>query len=143
MSWTKEAEERMERVPSFVRNMARMAILRYAQDKGHTGISSSIIDEAMALFMPQGARQGMSGGRGEEAGCRSQKLEVRSKNSEEGSQKSEEGSKEDEEEMLWEVEALWELQKIEDPSVREQVRLRTEKRVKIMGRRYVTRDDIV
>jgi len=128
ISWTKEAEARMERVPSFVKNMARMAILRYAQDKGHTVISSSIVDEAMDAFMPQGARQGMSGGRGEEAG-------VRSKD-------SEEGSKGDEEEILWEVEALWELQKIEDPSVREQVRLRTEKRVKIMGRRYVSREDV-
>jgi len=129
VSWTKEAEERMERVPSFVRNMARMAILRYAQDKGHTVISSSIIDEAMALFMPQGAMQAMPAGGGEEAEMKSQESEA--------------GSKGDEEEILWEVEALWELQKIEDPSVREQVRLRTEKRVKIMGRRYVTRDNIV
>jgi len=128
ISWTKEAEARMERVPSFVKNMARMAILRYAQDKGHTVISSSIVDEAMDAFMPQGARQGMSGGMGGEAGVISQK--------------SEEGSKGDEEEILWEVEALWELQKIEDPSVREQVRLRTEKRVKIMGRRYVSREDV-
>ena len=128
ISWTKEAEARMERVPSFVRNMARMAILRYAQDKGHTVISSSIVDEAMDAFMPQGARQGMSGGMGGEAVVISQK--------------SEEGSKGDEEEILWEVEALWELQKIEDPSVREQVRLRTEKRVKIMGRRYVSREDV-
>ncbi|WP_419609629.1 universal stress protein, partial [Thiolapillus sp.] len=35
-SWTQEAEARMERVPSFARSMARMAILRYAQEKGHT-----------------------------------------------------------------------------------------------------------
>ena len=37
----------IERVPSFVRNMARMSILRYEQDKGHTVISSSIVNEAM------------------------------------------------------------------------------------------------
>lgn len=47
MSWTKEAEDRMEKVPGFVRNMARMAILRYAQEKGHTVISSAVVDDAM------------------------------------------------------------------------------------------------
>ncbi len=129
VSWTKEAEARMERVPSFVRNMARMAILRFAQDKGHTVISSSIVDEAMEALMPKGARQAMMAGGGREAEVRSPGPEAESKG--------------DEEEILWEEDALKELQKIEDPSVREQVRLRTEKRVKIKGRGHVTREDVV
>lgn len=58
-SWTHEAEDRMQRVPSFVRNMARMAILRYAQEKGHTVITESIVDEATAQLMPGYAEQAM------------------------------------------------------------------------------------
>ena len=58
-SWTKEAEKRMERVPSFVRNMARMAILRYAQEQGHTVITESIVEEATAKLMPGKAEAAM------------------------------------------------------------------------------------
>ncbi|OGT04290.1 MAG: universal stress protein UspA [Gallionellales bacterium RIFCSPLOWO2_12_FULL_59_22] len=58
-SWTHEAEARMERVPSFVRNMARMAIMRYAQEHGHTVITRKIVDEATAQLMPNHAEQAM------------------------------------------------------------------------------------
>jgi nucleotide-binding universal stress UspA family protein len=58
-SWTTEAEKRMERVPDFVNNMARMAILRYAQERGHTVITESIVEEATAQLMPAGAEQAM------------------------------------------------------------------------------------
>ncbi|HEC05336.1 MAG TPA: universal stress protein UspA [Thiolapillus brandeum] len=58
-SWTQEAEARMERVPSFVRSMARMAILRYAQEKGHTVITESIVEEATAQLMPGHAGEAM------------------------------------------------------------------------------------
>ncbi|MES9923816.1 MAG: universal stress protein [Candidatus Thiodiazotropha endolucinida] len=59
-SWTHEAEQRMQRVPSFVRSMARMAILRYAQEKGHTVITEKIVEEATAQLMPGHAEQAMS-----------------------------------------------------------------------------------
>ena len=58
-SWTHEAEARMENVPSFVRSMARMAILRYAQEQGHTVITESIVEEATARLMPGHAEQAM------------------------------------------------------------------------------------
>ena len=58
-SWTHEAETRMERVPSFVRNMARMAIMRYAQQHGHTVITQRIVEEATAQLMPSHAEQAM------------------------------------------------------------------------------------
>lgn len=58
-SWTHEAEARMERVPSFVRNMARMAIMRYAQEHGHTVITQRIVEEATAKLMPGHAEQAM------------------------------------------------------------------------------------
>jgi nucleotide-binding universal stress UspA family protein len=51
--WTTEALERMERVPAFVRGIARTAVLRYAMEKGHSVVSSTVIDQVMAIFMPQ------------------------------------------------------------------------------------------
>ena len=59
-SWTTEAEQRMQKVPSFVRSMARMAILRYAQEQGHTVITERIVEEATAKLMPGHARQAMA-----------------------------------------------------------------------------------
>jgi nucleotide-binding universal stress UspA family protein len=53
INWTKEAIGRMERVPAFVRGIARTAVLRHAIEKGHSIVSSSVIDEVMAIFMPQ------------------------------------------------------------------------------------------
>jgi nucleotide-binding universal stress UspA family protein len=53
INWTKEALQRMERVPAFVRGIARTAVLRHAIEKGHSIVSSSVIDEVMAIFMPQ------------------------------------------------------------------------------------------
>ncbi len=59
-SWSKEAEARMERVPSFVRSMARLAILRYAQEHGHTVITKRIVEEATAKLMPGHAAEAMA-----------------------------------------------------------------------------------
>ncbi|MBI3916470.1 MAG: universal stress protein [Betaproteobacteria bacterium] len=55
-SWTREAEAQMERVPDFARDMARMAILRYAQERGHTVITARIAGEATAALCPHAAR---------------------------------------------------------------------------------------
>ncbi len=52
IAWTEEAEARMERVPLQVKGVARTALLRYAIEQGHTVITSKVIDEAMAIFMP-------------------------------------------------------------------------------------------
>jgi len=49
--WTPEAKERMNRVPSLVRGIARTGILRVAVEKGHSIIINVVIDEAMDWFM--------------------------------------------------------------------------------------------
>src|ERR687887_2609556 len=46
ISWTEEAEARMERVPPQVKGVARTALLRYAIEQGHTVITNKVIDEA-------------------------------------------------------------------------------------------------
>jgi len=111
-SWTHEAESRMERVPSFVRNMARMAILRYAQQHGHTVITQRIVDEATAQLMPSHAEQAM----GEivaayDAGELKRKPEA-------------------EEVMRWSDEAVALLLTINDLSVRGNLSMRAEKKAR-------------
>jgi hypothetical protein len=59
-SWTTEAEKRMESVPSFAQSMVRMAILRFAQERGHTVVTASIVDEATAQLCPAHAREAMA-----------------------------------------------------------------------------------
>ncbi len=53
--WTPQAEERMQRVPKLVVGIARTAILRLALEQGHSVVTSSLLDEAMARFMPKRA----------------------------------------------------------------------------------------
>ena len=54
--WTAEAEERMTRVPALVQGIARTAIFRLAVEKGHSVITSDLLDEAMDRYMPKGAK---------------------------------------------------------------------------------------
>jgi nucleotide-binding universal stress UspA family protein len=54
--WTAEAEERMTRVPPLVQGIARTAIFRLALEKGHSVITSDLLDEAMDRYMPKGAK---------------------------------------------------------------------------------------
>ena len=51
--WSEQAEERMKRVPKLVVGIARTAILRLALEQGHSVITTSLLDEAMARFMPK------------------------------------------------------------------------------------------
>ncbi len=53
--WTPEAEARMTHVPDQVKGIARTGVLRLALEKGHSVITSAVIDEAMDRFMPKSA----------------------------------------------------------------------------------------
>ncbi len=55
-SWSTQAEEAMTHIPPFVHNMARAAILRYAQTEGHTVITASIVEEATKNMCPAGMK---------------------------------------------------------------------------------------
>ncbi len=50
MAWSPEAEARVERIPSFIRPMARKAIERYAEGKGYRTITEAVMDEARAAL---------------------------------------------------------------------------------------------
>ncbi|MBI3630313.1 MAG: PCP reductase family protein [Candidatus Rokubacteria bacterium] len=44
--WGPDAEARVERIPAFIRPMARKAIERYAEGKGYATITEAVMDEA-------------------------------------------------------------------------------------------------
>ncbi|HAL47936.1 MAG TPA: hypothetical protein DCP37_09295 [Dehalococcoidia bacterium] len=44
--WSADAEERLQNVPPFARNMARQAIEEYARDGGHDEVTLEVMDEA-------------------------------------------------------------------------------------------------
>ena len=52
ISWSNEAEEMIGRAPGFVQGMARKAVLRFSQEKGHTFVTSDMVKEVMGMMMP-------------------------------------------------------------------------------------------
>ena len=59
ISWTEEAQGRMARVPAMVRGIARTAIHRYAMEKGHSIISTSVFEKAIGSILPEPALRAM------------------------------------------------------------------------------------
>jgi DNA-directed RNA polymerase subunit RPC12/RpoP len=50
VTWSTEAAARVERIPSFIRPMAKRAIERYAEGKGYPTITEAVMDEARAVM---------------------------------------------------------------------------------------------
>jgi len=50
LPWSTKALERLERVPEFVRPMARTGIERYARDNGFREIDEQVLDQAKSFF---------------------------------------------------------------------------------------------
>ena len=48
--WTPEALARLERVPSFVRSMAKTSIEEFARENGHTEITTEVMDTVRGDF---------------------------------------------------------------------------------------------
>ena len=59
VNWTDEAEARLGNIPPVVRGIAKMSILRHAIERGHTVITSSIIDDCLKSVMPPSAMKAM------------------------------------------------------------------------------------
>jgi hypothetical protein len=49
-AWTPEAEARVERIPVFIRPMARQAIERFARERGYGTITDAVMDEARSFM---------------------------------------------------------------------------------------------
>lgn len=48
--WTNEAEQRLNRIPSFVRPMAKKGIEQYALENGYDEINDTVMDEVKDLY---------------------------------------------------------------------------------------------
>jgi hypothetical protein len=46
VAWTREAEGRLERIPVFIRPMARQAIEGFARERGYATVSDEVMDQA-------------------------------------------------------------------------------------------------
>ena len=51
ISWTADAEERIGRVPSFIRAMVKKSIVKFARGKGYREINGQVMDEAKSKIM--------------------------------------------------------------------------------------------
>ncbi len=51
MSWSQEAEQRLENIPDFIRPMARKEVERMAKERGVSTITAQVMDEAKDKFM--------------------------------------------------------------------------------------------
>jgi len=51
MSWSREAEQRLENIPDFIRPMARKEVERMAKERGVATITAEVMDEAKDKFM--------------------------------------------------------------------------------------------
>lgn len=48
--WEPAAEARLERIPGFIRPMARRSIERFAEERGYASITETVMDEARSVF---------------------------------------------------------------------------------------------
>ena len=46
VAWTVDAAGRLERIPAFIRPMARQAIERFAQERGYSTVNDEVMDQA-------------------------------------------------------------------------------------------------
>jgi hypothetical protein len=51
MSWTAEAQQRLDNIPDFIRPMARKEIERLAKERGVVTITAQVMDDAKDKFM--------------------------------------------------------------------------------------------
>src|SRR3989442_13211157 len=69
VAWSPEAQARIERIPEFIRPLARRAVERFAEAKGYLTITEAVMDEARGVFRMEmtradlGTRMGKPTGR--------------------------------------------------------------------------------
>jgi hypothetical protein len=51
MTWSREAEQRLENIPDFIRPMARKEVERLAKERGVSTITAQVMDDAKDKFM--------------------------------------------------------------------------------------------
>jgi hypothetical protein len=124
---------RMEKVPSFARGMAKTTLHTYAIKKGHTVITSSLIDQALGTLFGGSAKEAMSkmaeGGMGMKAMTGNGKVTFHENKLKANSSK---------EQSLWTEEAERMLERIPVGFMREMTRWRIEEFARANGCQVIT-----
>jgi hypothetical protein len=125
MPWSKEALEKLAKVPPFVQGMARQTIEARAKQRGDKMVNVGIIDEVFTNIMPADAKRAMG-------------MEV----TEEDERRSAEAQSQKEEPvettLAWSVEALDKVKRIPIPFIRNMAVKRIEEQVSKEGLGEVT-----
>jgi nucleotide-binding universal stress UspA family protein len=130
VAWTSEAKARMDRVPAFARKMATQAVVRHAVERGHTMITSDVIDACLASVMPAHGVAASTGkcpfAHGKEQGGGAHPRPAVAPAAFDGVA------------IDWQPAALQALEDIDDPVVRGHEKLRIEKMARLAGADMVT-----
>jgi len=59
MTWTEPATQLVNRAPDFARGVARTTIHRWAMERGHSVITTKVVEDAMATILPESAMKAM------------------------------------------------------------------------------------
>jgi hypothetical protein len=51
ITWTSDAEKRLENIPDFIRPMARKEVERVAKERGMAAITAQVMDDVKDKFM--------------------------------------------------------------------------------------------
>jgi nucleotide-binding universal stress UspA family protein len=129
MSFTEEAETRLARVPEFVRRMARKAVIRHALDRGHTVVTSDVIDDCLKSI-PRGATDRYAAKNGHAPAAHA-KCPFAHQGKESAAPDAG---------LHWEPAALARLEAIQPAALREHARLRIEKVARAASKPTVTAD---
>jgi hypothetical protein len=126
MPWSKEALEKMEKVPPFVLGMAKQTIEGQARERGDKMVTPGIIEEVFTNIMPASAKEAM----GMEVTEEEKQQEI------DASQKKEEGPVTTE--LVWTDDALDKVKRIPIAFIREMAIKRIEQEVAKEGADTVT-----
>ena len=125
--WSKEAKEKMEKVPPFVLGMAKQTIEGRARERGDKMITPDIIDEVFTNIMPSSAKQAMG-------------MEVTEKDLKQDEQIEKQKEEPVQVSIKWEDEALDKVSRIPIPFIRNMAVKRIEQEVVKAGEEVVTLD---
>ena len=125
MPWSKEALEKMEKVPPFVLGMAKQTIEGRARQRGDKMITPSIIDEVFTNIMPASAKEAMG-------------MEVTEEDLKRDEQIDQEKEEAVEVSLKWEDDALEKVSRIPIPFIRNMAVKRIEQEVSKEDKEVVT-----
>jgi hypothetical protein len=125
MPWSKEALEKMEKVPPFVLGMAKQTIEGRARQRGDKMITPSIIDEVFTNIMPASAKEAMG-------------MDVTEEDLKRDEQINQEKEEAVEVSLKWEDDALDKVSRIPIPFIRNMAVKRIEQEVAKEGKEVVT-----